>query len=140
MKDIKKITIFLSMVLLLSQCKTYQPMGSKNSQELSDENQTAIIIRNLSTLEKDEKIQILSKSGREMELRYQSHSSDTLYANYNLPKNKFPTKIAIDEIEELRVKKIDPLGTIIVSGLGITSILIMIGTLYSNMQFGGFSI
>ncbi|NVJ85623.1 MAG: hypothetical protein HWE15_04915 [Algoriphagus sp.] len=135
----RSLSPILAFFWLIFSCQTYKPIASENLPETTAENHSELIEQYLSLLEKDADIKISTKSGRELELTYESHTSDTLYAKFNMPKNKFPTKIALQEIDELKVSKPDIPLTILLSGLTALGIYIMIDTAISNMNFGGFS-
>jgi hypothetical protein len=122
-------------LLLISSCKIYKPYLPENfSGDLNKEEVWAL----LNTLESKDKIEIETNSGIILRLIYRSHTKDSLYANYNLPRNGFPTVIPLNGIQELKVSKTNIPLTLALSGL-LIGILIFIA---SNLtfSFSGFSI
>ncbi|TFV97509.1 hypothetical protein E4S40_02310 [Algoriphagus kandeliae] len=128
----KSILLFFVCLWILSSCKSYQTITPENLEDTSEENHQEIIKGNLMTLEKDAKIKVISKSSAELRLSYRSYSSDTLYANYNLPKNKFPVKVPIQEIEEIKVLKSDVKTTVILSAVGLGGFILVTAVSFSD--------
>ncbi|MCS5489293.1 hypothetical protein [Algoriphagus limi] len=128
----KSIVFLFVCLCIFSSCKTYQSIRHEDHHAASEKNHDEVIISSLLTLEKDSKIKVISKSGTELRLKYISYSRDTLYANYNLPKNKFPVKVPIQEIEEIKVLKSDVKTTVILSAVGLGGFILITAVSFSN--------
>lgn len=132
----KALYVLFAFLFLMTSCTSYKSVTSEKPDQSDSLPTQEEFFDQLSLLDVAHKIEVKISSGSVLPLKYQSHTRDSLYANYNLPKNGFPTVIPLDQIEELKVSKVNAPLTIALTGLWVGFSALMISTLISNMRFG----
>lgn len=125
----------LCCIFFFTACQSYQPITKGKKEDYSVEKRLEYLKAELAELEKSSRIQVTSKSGKALELKFQSFSQDTLFANYNMLKNNYPIKIPLLEIEEVKVSKINLPITLILVGASTAGIIILLSDLEFSMGY-----
>ncbi|TDQ18889.1 hypothetical protein DFQ04_0700 [Algoriphagus boseongensis] len=132
----KSCYLLIFLIAILTSCYSNKPLSKNILEDISEEERILILNQQLRQIEEGAKIQVKSISGKAIGVKYQYVSQDTLYANYNMPKNKFPTKIPLQDINEIKISKLDVPITIFAAGAG-TALLVWMAMDGLSFSIGG---
>lgn len=88
-------------------CSAYRPIEKStipNDPALSTQENYS---RQLDKMKTNQKMEVILINGIELDLSYRDVHSDTLYAQYNLPKNSQPVKIPLHQIQRIKVSNVN---------------------------------
>lgn len=107
-------------------CHTYQPLSKDLPVGSNLEEKNEILENKLSKISPDTKLEVESISGKKLRVKFQSYSQDTLYADYDMPNNKFSVKMPLNDISEIKVDKVNGPLTAFAVGVGLTGLILAI--------------
>lgn len=127
----KTILILLCLAFFIFGCKAYKPIEKAVYPNDAGLSSVENMQRQLTSLEPGEKLEVELKSGKTILVTFQKVDSTTLYANYNLPKNKMPVDVPFEDIQSVKVWKANlPLTA------GLVAAGVIVGLMIINESMG----
>lgn len=131
--------VIAGFLVLLAQiiwsCSTYKPIEKVTQPTNPKLTSSESLWRQLAYLKPGDQISIKTDNGKEFELVFKSVTKDTLFANFQKPKQAIPIKIHLDRIQQAKVEEFNLEFTLIGLAILIPASIVFLYSALNTLEF-----